>query len=98
MGAEGLERCLRGKVSGGILAFGPQAVVDWSTSTSFKDFAVKSAYSQPTNALVFAGGLAIGTGSAPAVVVITLSLFAGLAIQLFMSDDATGWGPTSAIS
>jgi hypothetical protein len=92
MGAEGLERCLRGKVSGGILAFGPQAVVDWSTSTSFKDFVVKSAYSQLTNALVFAADLAIGAGSAPVVVVITLSLFAGLAIQLFMSDDATGWG------
>lgn len=91
-GSRGVGKVLTGKVSGGILAFGMQAVVDWSTSTSFKDFVVKSAYSQPTNALVFAAGLAIGAGSAPAVVVITLSLFAGLAIQLFMSDDATGWG------
>ncbi|HYQ51712.1 MAG TPA: hypothetical protein VES70_14975 [Pseudomonas sp.] len=91
-GSRGVGLVLTGKAAGGALAFGPQAYLDWSSSTSVGDFATKSAYSQPTNALAFAAGLAIGTATAPAVVVITASILAGLAIQLVMSDDVTGWG------
>nr|WP_256218697.1 hypothetical protein [Pseudomonas sp. NBRC 111130] len=91
-GSRGVGLALTGKTAGGLLAFGPQAALDWSSSTSVEDFAKKSAYSQPTNALAFAAGVAIGTVTAPAVVVITVSILAGLAIQLVMSDDVTGWG------
>ena len=90
-GSRGIGLALTGKLSGGVLAFVPQAAVDWSESTDVTDFLKKSAYSQPTNGLAFAAGVAIGMASAPAVVVITVSIFAGLAIQLAMSDDGLGW-------
>ncbi|TDV58956.1 hypothetical protein [Pseudomonas sp. LP_7_YM] len=84
---------LVGNVAGPLLAFGPQLAMDIHDSTSGKDFLKKTAYSQPTNALVFASGVVVGaTVSAPAIVIIGIGLVVGLTIQFVMSDDATGWG------
>jgi hypothetical protein len=92
-GQRGVGKMLVGKSAGPILAFGPQLIIDINSATSGRDFLEKTAYSQPTNALVFASGVAIGaTVSAPAVVVIAIGLGVGLAIQIIMSDDVSGWG------
>ncbi|RMM60570.1 hypothetical protein ALQ76_03967 [Pseudomonas syringae pv. atrofaciens] len=92
-GQRGVGKMLVGKAAGPILAFGPQLVMDINSATSGRDFLKKTAYSQPTNALVFASGVAIGaTVSAPAVLVIAIGLGVGLVIQIVMSDDVSGWG------
>jgi hypothetical protein len=86
-------RVLVGNAAGPLLAFGPQLVMDIRSSESTDEFLEKTAYSQPTNGLVFASGVIIGaTVSAPAVVVIALGIGAGLLIQVVMSDEVTGWG------
>lgn len=92
-GQRGVGRVLVGNAAGPLLAFGPQLVMDIRSSESTDEFLEKTAYSQPTNGLVFASGVIIGaTVSAPAVVVIALGIGAGLLIQVVMSDEVTGWG------
>lgn len=92
-GQRGVGRVLVGSAAGPLLAFGPQLVMDIHSSTSTDEFLKKSAYSQPTNGLVFASGVVIGaTVSAPAIVIIALGIGAGLVIQMVMSDEGTGWG------
>ncbi|MNJ61751.1 hypothetical protein D3C77_575560 [compost metagenome] len=85
---------LAGKASGPLLAFGPQLYFDARDSTSVDDFIKRSAYSQPTNAIAFAGGVMAGVfiGGATAVVMIPVGLAVGVWVQLFMSDDVSGWG------
>lgn len=84
-------RILTGNAAGGLLAFGPQVIIDASQSSSAGDFAQRSAYSQPTNAVAFvagAGAAAIATAfAAPVVVVIVASIGAGMVAQLIMSKS-----------
>jgi hypothetical protein len=93
-GQRGVGKLLAGKTAGPLLAFGPQVYFDATDATSFEDFLKRSAYSQPTNAIAFAGGWAVGAiiGSASAVVMIPVGLAVGLWLQLFMSDDVSGLG------
>ncbi|MNJ42164.1 hypothetical protein D3C77_371190 [compost metagenome] len=91
-GQRGVGRVFAGNVAGPLLAFGPQLVIDINDSANAEEFLRKSAYSQPTNALVFASGLLIGTAGMAAVVAIPIMLVAGVAIQLIMSDSGTGLG------
>jgi len=76
------------------LAFGPQAYLDATEAKCISEFFQKSAYTQPTNALAFGVGVLVGGLTGPAVVVIALSLGAGLAVQFVMSDDFSGMGTT----
>lgn len=91
-GQRGIGRVLTGGVAGPVLAFGPQLALDISSSSSTEEFLKKSAYSQPTNAVVFAGGVIVGMIGAPAVVIISATISLGVVLQFLMSDEVTGWG------
>jgi len=90
--SRGVGKVLTGAKLGGALAFLPQAYLDATEAKSVSEFFQKSAYTQPTNALAFGVGVLVGGATGPAVVVIAVSLGAGLAIQFFMSDDFSGLG------
>ncbi|WP_422189846.1 hypothetical protein [Aquabacterium sp.] len=94
-----LLRAASGKVGGGVLAFGPSAVLDFGASARWADnsvevdwkgFAVRSAKSQSGNLVGFvAGAVAVGVVSTVGwpVIVIGLGLAAGLVAQI-------AWGAT----
>nr|WP_240459519.1 hypothetical protein [Pseudomonas putida] len=92
--SRGVGKVLTGAKLGGALAFGPQAYLDATEAKSVSEFLQKSAYTQPTNALAFGVGVLVGGLTGPAIVVIALSLGAGLAVQFVMSDDFSGLGTT----
>ena len=93
-GQRGVGKLLVGSAAGPLLAFGPQLIIDAHDATSVEEFFKRSAYSQPTNALAFASGLAVGAliGGSAAVVLIPVGLAVGVWVQLFMSDDVSGLG------
>ncbi|MFQ6575871.1 hypothetical protein [Pseudomonas sp. UM16] len=93
-GQRGVGKLLAGRAAGPVLAFVPQLYFDAKDATGFEDFINKSAYSQPTNALAFAGGLMVGAfiGGTTAVVMIPVGLAVGVWVQLFMSDEVSGLG------
>ncbi|POG11699.1 hypothetical protein BGP82_29365 [Pseudomonas putida] len=90
--SRGVVKVLTG--AGGALASGTQAYLDATEAKSISEFFQKSAYTQPTNALAFGVGVLVGGLTGPAIVVIALSLGAGLAVQFVMSDDFSGMGTT----
>ncbi|SDK88994.1 hypothetical protein SAMN05216189_105620 [Pseudomonas delhiensis] len=92
-GSRGVGKLLTGTASNGLLAFGPQAIIDAYGSSSWDDFMHRSAYSQPTNAAAFVVGTLAATAiGGTAIVGILIGLSIGVAVQIIMSDDMTGWG------
>ena len=97
--AEGAPRGLKmmtGNVVGVALAIGPQAYIDYTSSTTMDEFYRKSAYSQPTNVAAFAGGFAgsvavgiisvgVGAGAAPLVLIVAVGWLAGLGVQALIA-------------
>ncbi|RZI60166.1 hypothetical protein [Pseudomonas syringae] len=94
-GATGGLKILSGNPVGFALAVGPQTYMDYSSSTSAKDFYNKSVASQPTNVASFFGGMAGGAavtlaygalaaGAAPLAVVLVVGWGAGLGVQYLM--------------
>ncbi|WP_235661453.1 DUF5118 domain-containing protein [Pseudomonas coronafaciens] len=99
-GATGALKILGGKTAGGILAVGPQMVLDYSDSSTAKEFYNKSVYSQPTNIASAAAGMAgsafVGVvftaaslGAAPLTLVILVGWGAGLGVQALIVNK--GW-------
>lgn len=71
------------------LAVGPQAYLDWTSSTTKEEFYKKSAQSQPTNVVSFVAGAIVttflGFAGAPLVLVIAVGWGVGLYAQHAMS-------------
>lgn len=99
-GATGALKMLGGKTAGGILAVGPQALLDVSDSSTPKEFYNKSVYSQPTNIASAAAGMAGGAfvtvaftaaslGAAPLTLVLLVGWGAGLGVQALIVNK--GW-------
>jgi hypothetical protein len=92
-GASGNLKVMTGSVLGFVLAVGPQAYLDWNSSTSKQDFLRKSAETQPTNLASFVVGAvataALGAAGAPLIVVLGVGWLAGLGAQAVMAH--TGW-------
>ncbi|WPN32511.1 hypothetical protein QMK54_12550 [Pseudomonas sp. P5_109] len=90
-GATGGLKFMTGNTVGVALAIGPQAYLDYSSSTTMDEFYKKSAYSQPTNIAAFAGGvivtIALTSASAPLVVVLMLGWAGGMVVQSVMSKS-----------
>ncbi|WP_268796892.1 C40 family peptidase [Pseudomonas huanghezhanensis] len=98
--ARGGLKLLTGGTVGAALAVGPQAYLDWTSSTTNEEFYRKSAESQPTNAVSFVAGaavtFAIGLTGAPLIIVIAVGWGAGLLAQHAMAKygwdkDAEDW-------
>jgi hypothetical protein len=96
-GASGALKLLGSPVVGGLLAVGPQALLNYSSSSTGVEFYNKSVYSQPTNIASAAFGMGIGyavglatvaiPGGAVALgVVIAVGWIAGLVAQWAMID------------
>lgn len=84
------------KTGGGILAFGPSAVIDMRSSMTWSDnsvsvdwrgFAVRSAKSQSGNLAGFAAGAAVGLVAAAGWPVVVIGLAVGITVQV-------AWGAT----
>jgi hypothetical protein len=91
-GATGKLKLLGGPGVGIVLAVGPQAFLDYSSSTTTTEFYNASVYTQPTNvvsalvgigagAAVTAGAAALALPAAPLVLVIAVGYFAGVLAQ-----------------
>jgi len=104
-GATGSLKFMTGNTVGAVLAVGPQAYLDYTSSASMNEFYRKSAYSQPTNVAAFGGGVAagyvvgaisigVGAGVAPLVLIVVIGWLAGTAVQHLMGstgvDKAVG--------
>jgi hypothetical protein len=92
--AEGATRGLKfmsGNTVGFALAIGPQAYMDYTSSTSMDEFYTKSYENQPTNVAAFAGSLIFsaiaGSLGAPLVIVFVVGMVAGTAVQSFMGHS-----------
>ncbi|MDU8432875.1 hypothetical protein RYA99_27300 [Pseudomonas syringae pv. actinidifoliorum] len=96
-GATGVLKHMGSNTVGVALAVGPQAYLDYSSSTTNLEFYNKSVYSQPTN--IVSAGFGVGTGyamaaaaaffavpAAPLVVVIAVSFGVGLVAQWVMVE------------
>lgn len=91
-GSRGVGRILTGSAAGPLLSFGPQMVIDASSSSSVSEFLHKSAYSQPSNIAAFAvGAIIIGIGGT-AIFVVSIALMGGAGVHFFLSEAYTGWG------
>ncbi|CAI8784430.1 PE domain-containing protein [Pseudomonas sp. IT-P74] len=94
-GATGGLKFMTGNTVGVALAIGPQAYLDYSSSTSMGEFYKKSVYTQPTNLAAFAGGVLVSffMGSslvaAPLVIVVLAGWGAGMAVQYYMGKSGT---------
>ncbi|MCX2900551.1 hypothetical protein [Pseudomonas mandelii] len=106
--ANGASRGLKlmtGGTVGSVLAVGPQAYFDYSSSSTMGEFFKKSAYSQPTNVAALVGGalasasftfvcVVAGFGTAPLVLVLGVGLIAGAGLQYLIqhkgADRAVG--------
>jgi len=92
-GAAGGLKFMTGNTVGVALAIGPQAYLDYTSSTSMEEFYRESAYSQPTNVAAFASGVLVSffMGSslvaAPLVIVLLVGWGAGLAVQYYMGKS-----------
>ncbi|MGF6092442.1 hypothetical protein [Pseudomonas sp. 18173] len=95
-GATGALKFMSGNTVGVALAIGPQAYLDYSSSTTMDEFYRKSVYSQPTNVASLAAGSAgsalvifafgIGSaGAAPLALVLAVGWGVGLLAQAGMS-------------
>ncbi|KPZ26973.1 hypothetical protein GIB57_23430 [Pseudomonas tremae] len=88
-GARGSLKVMNGTIVGVALAVGPQAYLDWTSSSSKEEFYRKSAESQPTNVAAFAVGavltFGLGLAGAPLVAVIAVGWGAGLLTQHAMA-------------
>lgn len=88
-GASGSLKVMNGSIAGIAIAVGPQAYLDWTSSSSKEEFYRKSAESQPTNVAAFAAGAVVTFGlgffGAPLVVVIAVGWGAGLLAQYAMA-------------
>jgi len=95
-GAVGGLKFMTGNTVGVALAIGPQAYLDYSSSTTMDEFYRKSAYSQPTNVAAFAAGVVGGglvtiaygvaaVGAAPLVLILAVGWGFGLVAQKGMS-------------
>lgn len=96
-GATGMLKIMGGNSVGAALAVGPQAFLDYSSSTTGTEFYNKSVYSQPTN--IASAAVGVGSGyalagaaalfaipAAPLVVVIAVGFVAGLVMQWAMVE------------
>lgn len=88
-GARGSLKVMNGTLMGAALAVGPQAYLDWTSSSSNEEFYRKSAESQPTNVAAFAVGaivtFVLGFVGTPLVAVIAIGWGAGLLAQYAMA-------------
>lgn len=91
-GATGMLKFMGGNSVGAALAVGPQAFLDYSSSTTGTEFYNKSVQSQPTNIasavagvgagwLMTAGAAALALPAAPLVAVVAVSFVAGVFVQ-----------------
>ncbi len=82
-GAQGFAKIISSNAVGGLLSFGPQALIDARDSNSLGEFFERSAYSQPANVVGFATSVltAAAIGSAPLVLVIGISFLLGTIAQ-----------------
>lgn len=89
----GIGKLLVGGKASAALAFIPQLIIDDHDATSVEDLLKRSAYSQPANGLACASGVIVGAelGSVTAVVAIPVGLAVALMVQIFMSDDVSGF-------
>lgn len=96
-GATGALKFMGGNTVGAALAIGPQAYLDYSSSTTGTEFYNKSVYTQPTNIVSAAAGVGSGYAlagatamlaipAAPLVVVVAVGFLAGLAMQWAMVE------------
>lgn len=96
-GATGALKVLGSPAVGGLLAVGPQALLDYSSSSTGVEFYNKSVYSQPTNIASAAAGMIAGSfvGAAAAgiafsaatlIVVIAVGWIAGVGMQKLIID------------
>jgi len=95
-GARGLLKYSTNNVAGMVLAVGPQAYLDYKSSTTMKEFYKKSAYSQPTNVTAAVAGIATGSLvivgatffglAAPLYLVISISWAASIGVQAFIGS------------
>lgn len=99
--ANGATRGLKfmtGGTVGSVLAVGPQAYLDYNSSSRMDEFYKKSAYTQPINVAALVGGalasafislvcVVAGFGAAPLVVVVGVGLIAGAAFQYLMKRN-----------
>lgn len=96
-GATGMLKLMGGNSVGAALAVGPQAFLDYSSSTTGTEFYNKSVYSQPTNIVSAAVGVGSGYAlagaaalfavpAAPLVVVVAVGFVAGMVVQWAMVD------------
>ncbi|MBV7477301.1 hypothetical protein [Pseudomonas sp. PDM31] len=99
-GATGGLKFMTGNTMGVALAIGPQAYLDYSSSTTMGEFYRASAYSQPTNVAAFAGGVVggavvsvisvgLGLGAAPLVLIVIAGWLAGTGVQALMVKTGT---------
>jgi hypothetical protein len=90
-------KLMGGNSVGAALAVGPQAFLDYSSSTTGTEFYNKSVYSQPTNIVSAAVGVGSGYAlagaaamfavpAAPLVVVVAVGFVAGMVVQWAMVD------------
>lgn len=84
-GSKGFAKVISSNAVGGLLSFGPQALIDARASHSLGEFWERSAYSQISNLVGFSVGVAatvfIGGAGLPLVVVIALSAAASTFVQ-----------------
>ena len=95
-GARGLLKYSTNNVAGMVLAVGPQAYLDYKSSTTMREFYKKSAYSQPTNVTAAVAGIATGSLvivgatffglAAPLYLVISISWAASIGVQAFIGS------------
>ncbi|VVQ26157.1 hypothetical protein PS928_06382 [Pseudomonas fluorescens] len=96
-GAIGMLKFMGGDSVGAALAVGPQAFLDYSSSTTGTEFYNKSVYSQSTNIVSAAVGVGSGYAlagaaalfavpAAPLVVVVAVGFVAGLVVQWAMVE------------
>ncbi|HBO0859700.1 hypothetical protein KKY53_10635 [Pseudomonas aeruginosa] len=89
-GTRGAGRVLGHPLLSAALTFGPQGVADARESQSFKEFVDRSAYTQPTNGVVFAVGLGVTaaaiTFGAPVIAAFAVSIAIGAGIQLILNS------------
>ncbi|MBJ7223505.1 MULTISPECIES: hypothetical protein [unclassified Brenneria] len=87
----GLGRVLGSNWVGAALSMGPQAAIDAQNSADMREFAERSAYSQATNAAVFATGVVVAgvaaVAGAPVIAAFALALGAGLVVQFVLNKS-----------